>query len=75
MLELAQPRIPIITIGGFLGAGKTTLINHILSQSAKRRIVIFVNDFGAINIDYELIETIEANRISLKNGVCLLYLE
>lgn len=63
--------IPVITIGGFLGAGKTTLVNNLLAQAGGRRIVVFVNDFGAINIDYQLVETVAENRISLKNGcVC-----
>lgn len=60
-----------MTIGGFLGAGKTTLVNHILHGRNQGRTVVFVNDFGAINIDYSQIETVEADRISLKNGcVC-----
>ena len=64
-------RLPIVTIGGFLGAGKTTLVNRILSESHGYRFVVFVNDFGAVNIDHDLVETTEANRISLKNGcVC-----
>ncbi|MCY6382166.1 CobW family GTP-binding protein [Hoeflea prorocentri] len=63
--------VPVVTVGGFLGAGKTTLVNGLLAQSNGRRIVVFVNDFGAINIDYDLIETVEEDRISLKNGcVC-----
>lgn len=64
-------RVPVITIGGFLGAGKTTLVNQLLRKANDTRLVVFVNDFGAINIDYNLIEAAEANRISLKNGcVC-----
>jgi len=64
-------RVPIVTIGGFLGAGKTTLVNQVLSSADGRRIVVFVNDFGAINIDHSLVETVEEDRISLKNGcVC-----
>lgn len=71
MPEPAAGRLPVITIGGFLGAGKTTLVNQILSQGHGRRIVVFVNDFGAINIDHSLVETVEEDRISLKNGcVC-----
>ncbi len=71
MTSKAKDRVPIITIGGFLGSGKTTLVNRILSQAYGKRYVVFVNDFGAINIDFEKIETIEENRISLKNGcVC-----
>ena len=68
MREQRYSRIPIVTIGGFLGAGKTTLINHILHQAEDQRIIVFVNDFGTINIDYDLIEAEDANRISLKNG-------
>lgn len=71
MPERPAKRLTVITIGGFLGAGKTTLVNGILRQADGRRIVVFVNDFGAINIDHALIETVEDDRISLKNGcVC-----
>ena len=63
--------VPLVTIGGFLGAGKTTLVNHILRNAGGQRIVVFVNDFGAINIDYDLIETEDTDRVSLSNGcVC-----
>jgi len=69
--EVRSARVPIVTIGGFLGAGKTTLVNQVLSSADGRRIVVFVNDFGAINIDHSLVETVEEDRISLKNGcVC-----
>jgi len=64
-------RVPITTVSGFLGAGKTTLVNHLLRHSEGKRIVVFVNDFGAIDIDSHLIDAVEENRISLKNGcVC-----
>lgn len=71
MAERPSERVPLTSVAGFLGAGKTTLVNHILREAAGARIVVFVNDFGAINIDHDLIETIETDRISLKNGcVC-----
>ncbi|GAA0415437.1 GTP-binding protein [Cocleimonas flava] len=71
MIKSNSIRLPIITIGGFLGAGKTTLVNSLLSKSEGKRFVVFVNDFGAINIDHALIKTVEQDRISLKNGcVC-----
>ncbi|HTT78993.1 MAG TPA: GTP-binding protein, partial [Stellaceae bacterium] len=41
--------IPVNVIGGFLGAGKTTLVNHLL-RSAGERYAVLVNDFGPINI-------------------------
>ena len=63
--------VPVVTVGGFLGAGKTTLVNRMLAGADGRRIVVFVNDFGAVNIDHDLIEAADTDRISLKNGcVC-----
>ncbi len=70
-MNILLERVPITTVSGFLGAGKTTLVNHLLRQAKGKRIAVFVNDFGAIDIDSHLIETVEENRISLKNGcVC-----
>ncbi len=72
--EAAEPPapLPLLVIGGYLGAGKTTLVNHLLRQADGRRIAVLVNDFGDINIDAELIEA-DANSagvISLAGG-CL----
>ncbi len=70
---MAEPpaALPVFLIGGFLGAGKTTLINALLAQADGRRFVVFVNDFGAINIDLDLVETVSEDRIALSNGcVC-----
>ena len=63
-------RTPLTIIGGFLGAGKTTLLNHVL-RHAGRRLTVLVNDFGAINIDADLVLKHEGNTLSLANGcVC-----
>lgn len=63
--------IPVTIITGFLGAGKTTLLNRILNGDHGLRVAVLVNDFGAINIDTELIVGVEDNAISLANGcVC-----
>ena len=48
--------IPVAVIGGYLGAGKTTLVNHLLRHAAGRRIAILVNEFGDLPIDEDLIE-------------------
>ena len=64
-------RQPLTFIDRFLGAGKTTVINHLLSEAVSRRIVVLVNDFCAINIDAELIAANAGDTIALANGcVC-----
>ena len=63
--------IPVTLLTGFLGAGKTTLLNRILTGQHGLRVGVLVNDFGAINIDAELVAGVEENTINLTNGcVC-----
>jgi G3E family GTPase len=62
-----QSRIPVLVIGGYLGAGKTTLINKMLSD-ATQRIAVVVNDFGSVNIDASLIRERHNDTIELTNG-------
>jgi G3E family GTPase len=63
--------VPVTLLTGFLGSGKTTLLNRILTGQHGLRVGVLVNDFGAINIDAELVEGVEENTISLTNGcVC-----
>jgi G3E family GTPase len=64
--------IPFTVIGGFLGAGKTTLVNALLRQAASGeaslRLAVLVNDFGSVNIDAALIASAEGDTIALTNG-------
>ena len=63
--------VPVTLLTGFLGAGKTTLLNRILNGEHGLRVGVLINDFGAINIDAELVAGVEENTISLTNGcVC-----
>ncbi len=62
------PTTPLTILGGYLGAGKTTLINRLLAGQHGKRLTVLVNDFGAINIDAELIAEHSGDTISLANG-------
>jgi len=68
--------IKFTVLGGYLGAGKTTLVNQILrhnnaSTGEVKRIALLINDFGDINIDAQLIESQSDTQINLANGcVC-----
>jgi G3E family GTPase len=62
------PGILLTVIGGYLGAGKTTLLNHVLRDAGDRRLAVLVNDFGAIDIDAELVESRDGAMLSLTNG-------
>ncbi|AYF86574.1 GTP-binding protein [Pseudomonas sp. JS3066] len=60
--------IPVTIVSGFLGAGKTTLLNRILTSDHGLRMAVMVNDFGAINIDSQLIVSQTQTMVSLANG-------
>jgi G3E family GTPase len=60
-----------VVVGGYLGAGKTTLVNRMLRGAAGRRIAVVVNDFGEIGIDADLIESRDGDVLNLAGGcVC-----
>jgi G3E family GTPase len=67
-------RIPVTVIGGYLGAGKTTLVNHLLRHADGLKLAVLVNDFGALPIDADLIEGRDGNVIAIAGGcVCCSY--
>jgi cobalamin biosynthesis protein CobW len=69
-------RVPCTIITGFLGAGKTTLIRHVLGNAQGRRLAVIVNEFGDVGIDGEILKGCgdaacpEENIVELANG-CL----
>lgn len=60
--------IPVTLIAGYLGAGKTTVVNHLLSDTHGLRICVLVNDFGEIALDADLIENRSGDTLALSNG-------
>jgi cobalamin biosynthesis protein CobW len=69
-------RVPCTIVTGFLGAGKTTLIRHLLGNAKGRRLAVIVNEFGDVGIDGEILKGCgdaacpEENIVELANG-CL----
>ncbi len=63
-----KPSIPVTVLTGFLGAGKTTLLNHLLTQKHTYKCAIIINEFGATNIDHQLVVGADEGILELNNG-------
>ena len=72
MTSLAK--VPATIVTGFLGAGKTTLIRHVLAHAHGRRLALLINEFGDVGVDGEILKSCgvascpEENIIELANG-------
>ncbi len=75
-MNASLARVPCTIVTGFLGAGKTTLIRHLLANANGRRLAVIVNEFGDVGIDGEILKGCgdaacpEENIVELANG-CL----
>jgi cobalamin biosynthesis protein CobW len=75
-MNASLARVPCTIVTGFLGAGKTTLIRHVLGHAQGRRLAVIVNEFGDVGIDGEILKGCgdaacpEENIVELANG-CL----
>lgn len=71
---MAEKIVPITLLTGYLGAGKTTLINHVLNNQEGFRVAVIVNDIGEVNIDADLIgkggivQEEDSSLVPLSNG-------
>lgn len=66
--------LPITVVGGYLGTGKTSLVNHLLRNADGLRLAVLVNEFGSLSIDEDLITAKTSNMISIAGGcVCCSY--
>lgn len=68
----SKNRLPVVLVTGFLGAGKTTLVNHLLRNRQGLRVAVFVNEYGSTDVDGELLRRqgeIERRRVlTLRDG-------
>ncbi len=63
--------VPATVLTGFLGSGKTTVLNYILKAEHGRRVAVIVNEFGAVSVDGKLLEAAADQMVQLSNGcVC-----
>lgn len=70
-MTVYSERCPVIVVTGFLGSGKTTLLNRALQDPALGDAAVLVNEFGAVGLDHQLLETIDGNTVLLASGcVC-----
>ncbi len=61
-------RTPVAVISGFLGSGKTTLINHLVKQPGMEATALIVNEFGEIGLDHVLVDSAIENTLLLESG-------
>ena len=71
---MAAQKIPVTVITGFLGAGKTSLIRHLITHAGNKRLALLINEFGELGVDGEILKACsdeactEDDIIELTNG-------
>ena len=67
----SDTRVPVTVVTGFLGSGKTTLVNRILGEQHGRKIAVIINEFGEISVDGQLVLTDDQEDLVEFNNGCL----
>jgi len=60
--------IPVTVLSGFLGAGKTTVLNYIVNNKKDLKVAVIVNDMSEVNIDAELVTKVDQEVVEMSNG-------
>jgi G3E family GTPase len=68
VVPATTPTLPVTIVTGFLGSGKTTMINHLMHASSSERLAVIVNEFGALGIDGPLLGDGPGRVVELSNG-------
>src|SRR4051812_34247789 len=69
--QKAGAKIPVTVLTGFLGSGKTTILNAVITKPSMRGAAVIINEFGEIGLDHEFIESSNEELVLISNGcVC-----
>lgn len=67
----AQSRIPVTVLTGFLGSGKTTVLNHLVRSERMSRALVIINEFGTVGLDHDLVARSSEDLVVEMMGGCL----
>ncbi|WP_294235781.1 GTP-binding protein [uncultured Sphingomonas sp.] len=71
ILAEADARIPVSVLTGFLGSGKTTVLNHLVRSPGMARALVIINEFGAVGLDHDLVARSNEDMVVEMMGGCL----
>lgn len=69
-MDTFDQRLPLSLLTGFLGSGKTTVLNHLLRHPGMAGAAVIINEFGEVGLDHDLVESSAEDMVLLQSG-CL----